>query len=136
MTESLINNYERVTQVKDFRNLKFARNITPTDIDAFIDFGNKAFVIIEAKSYSAGMPWGQKLAIERLTDCIALSGKPVIFIVFSHGTKSSEDIDFSKYNVTECRIGGRWIRPERVITVKQLIIDFLTKHGLSEYAVA
>ena len=37
-----------IDRLRDFSGLRYGR-ITPTDIDAFMEFGNKAFVFIEAK---------------------------------------------------------------------------------------
>ena len=43
-----IGNRRRALQIRDFTGLRWG-NITPTDIDALIDFGDKVFVFIEVK---------------------------------------------------------------------------------------
>ena len=66
MTEpGIFRNREYAKQLKSFSGLRFGK-ITPTDIDGFLDFGNNVYVFIETKHGDAPLPYGQKLALERL----------------------------------------------------------------------
>ena len=111
--------------VRNYLGLRW-RNITPTDLDGFIDFGNKCFVIIELKFGQANVPNGQALAIERLADSIEESGKCSIAIVARYETCG--DIDVAMCIVEKIRFNHRWIQIGKV-TVKNLIDRFLKRYA-------
>lgn len=118
MSEPLIRNRAFMMQIKDYSGLKFDR-ITPTDIDGFIDFGNKLFVFIECKHGNAPLPYGQRLALERLTD--ATSSPPAresMCIIASH--ESDGDISVADAIVRKIRWRGVW-HDRREQTVRQVI---------------
>jgi len=123
MTErGKIYNREYAAQLRDFSGLRYGK-ITPTDIDGFMDFGGKAFVFIEAKYGDSEMPFGQKLALERLCDACDKGGINAVVLVASHNTR--EDIDFAAMTVTMVRHNGVWRPPRRELTVRQTIDAFL-----------
>lgn len=107
----VIRNREYKLQINDFSKLRFG-NITPTDIDAFMDFSDKLFVFVEAKFGSAPMPRGQEWAIERLVDATHCPPKrhSVAFIT-SHKVESG-DVDFANTVVTKYRWCGKWRYPK------------------------
>lgn len=111
MTErGIIKRREFKNQVADMNGLCFGK-ITPTDLDAFIDFGNKLFVFIEAKYGDSKMPYGQRLALQRLCDaCHKPPMRYAVLFLTSHETKG--DIDFSKTRITEYRYNGKWKAPQ------------------------
>ncbi len=126
----VIRNREYATQIRDFSNMKFG-NITPTDIDMFIEYKNSCFVFVETKFKNATMPFGQKLAFERLADACN-KVKPTLFIVASHSAPG--DIDFANCTVTQYRSNTLWHTPSSTMTVKNLINYYLgklteAKHG-------
>lgn len=104
-------NYERYTQVKDFSGLVFERNISPTDIDGLLDFGNEIFVFIELKCKGGGMTYGQQLAFTRLVDNMEKAGKEAVLIVASHNTDKNEEIDCKNALVTTRYRKGEWTFP-------------------------
>ena len=115
-----IQNKAQALQVNDFSSLRF-KNITPTDIDGLIDFQNKKFVLIEIKYKDALLPFGQKLALERLCDN---SKKDTILMVGSH-TSETGDIDVGGCILREYRYKRAWkVYPEK-ITIKEAIKRFL-----------
>lgn len=119
-----IYNYARARQQNSFVNLRFG-NITPTDIDGMIDFGNNVFVIIEIKYLDAEMKTGQRLAIERLTDALQKAGKQAIAILASHSVDNPEkDVDVSICKVFSCRYMYNW--QECNCTVSEIINSFLS----------
>ena len=106
----VIRNRDFKTQVADMSGLKFGK-ITPTDLDAFMDFNNQLFVFVEAKHGESVMPYGQQLAIERLCDaCHKPPHRYAVAFVTSH--ESSGDIDFANTTVTKYRWDGKWQFPQ------------------------
>lgn len=114
---------ERAKQGRDFTGLRYG-NITPTDIDALIEYKNEAYVFIEAKSNGAEMSFGQKLALERLCDDLQRI-KPTLLVLVTHNTPSNQEIDFAQAKVSKYRYKGRWAIPQNVPTAKELIDSFL-----------
>lgn len=105
----VIRNREFKQQIADFSGLRFGK-ITPTDLDAFLDFHNKLFVFVEAKHGGAQMPYGQRLAVERLVD--ACHNPPHRYAVaFQTSHNESGDIDYAATAVTLFRWNGEWRQP-------------------------
>ena len=124
-----MSNVVLATQPRDYSALRYGK-ITPTDIDGLLDFKNKVWVIFELKHGNAPLPFGQRLAIERLVDDLS-SVKPSIGFVASHNHQSSEDIDASNSIVTSFRYKNKWVDDTRAMTLRQAIDSFLYKHGIS-----
>ena len=128
MTErGVIENRERARQLRDFSGLRYG-NITPTDIDALIEYKDVAYVIIETKFSNAELPTGQRLAIERLCDDLQ-NFKHTIAIVSRHNFPVNEDIDLAKTVVDKYRWRGKWIEIKKITneiwTVKRLVDWYL-----------
>lgn len=105
----VIGNRAFKNQVADMSGLRFG-NITPTDLDAFMDFNNRLFVFVEAKFGGAAMQYGQRLAIERLCDaCHRPPERFAVAFITSHNSQG--DIDFAMTTITKYRWNGRWIEP-------------------------
>lgn len=122
----VIRNRAKANQVNDFSGLRFG-NITPTDLDGIIDFRDRAWVIIEMKTGSAPMPYGQRLALARLTDSLYKT-KPSICIVASHHTMG--DIPVASCQVTELRWKGEWKYPSNSYTVREFVDIFLNSQDI------
>ena len=99
-------------------------SITPTDIDAFLDFGNRFFVLIESKHEGAELPDGQRLALERLCDASLV---PCVLIVVSHDCPSTQDIDLATTRPLRYRWKGAWIDMNRETTCRELVDSIRTK---------
>lgn len=99
-------------------------NITPTDIDFFIEYKNILFIIGEAKYKNSIIPRGQLLALERLVDNLK---KPSILII---GEYSEEDYDLenrvilSSCKIREYRYNKKWHTIENY-TFKELCDRFI-----------
>jgi len=117
----VIRNRDYATQIRDFSGLRF-KNITPTDIDGLIEYHNKAYVVIEIKYMGSELPYGQRLALERMCDDLSNS-KQTIGIVASHS--STGDIDVGNIEVIEMRYRGHWYRRTNE-TVRQLVEKFIS----------
>lgn len=107
----VIANRDRKLQVADMSGLRFGK-ITPTDLDAFIDFGDKLFVFIEGKFSGAPVLYGQMLAIERLCDACDMPPRRYAFaIIVDHYAPSHQDVDFANTIVRTYRMGREWKHP-------------------------
>lgn len=120
----------RAAQLRDFTGLRYGL-ITPSDIDAFIDFGGKAYVIIETKVVGNPLPQGQRLLLERLCDALNGSAHALVLIA-EHNTPAHRPIDIARALVSEYRNHtGEWIRvPVPMITVASAVNQFLARCGL------
>ena len=117
-------------QLRDFTGLNYGK-ITPTDIDAVIDFGGKACVIIEMKHKGARLPYGQALAIERIIDGLQRGGVDSIALIAEHDSKG--DIDFALGTVVKYRWLGEWLEMKHNWTVRHAVDGFLIMRGLERY---
>lgn len=114
-----IRNREYGTQVRDYSGLRFG-NITPTDIDGLIEYKNQAYVILELKFKGCPLPYGQRLALERLCDDLQCT-KPTLLIIAEH--TSTGDIDVTATVAIETRWEGRWHKKKRLTT--ELISSYI-----------
>lgn len=111
LERGVIRNREFAQQIKDFSGLRFG-NITPTDIDAFMDFGDRLFIVIEGKHNGAELHRGQRLAIERLVDaCHCPPRRISVAIIVDHYEGTSQDVDYSKTTVRSYRLNRIWRQP-------------------------
>lgn len=122
MHRGVIHNRKRGTQVRDYSGLRFG-NITPTDIDGYIEYHGRCHVLLELKLANAELPFGQRLALERLCDDLDLA-RPTIAIVASHGNVDG-DIDAANATVAEVRYHGRWARKTGGRTVRDIAESFI-----------
>ena len=119
-------NFARASQLRDYSGLLIG-NITPTDIDGLIEYKNIAYVIIELKYGDTELPYGQRLALERLTDDLQRSGKITICIIITHRTPSDEIIDVANSDVKEYRYNGKWVLLNYKLTSVDMIQGFIKK---------
>ena len=134
MTErGKIRNRNYASQLRDFSGLRFG-NITPTDIDGFIEFGDKLYIIIESKYRDTEMPYGQELALTRLCQRIAASGRPcyLLIVTFKNGMG---DIKYAQTIVARYMYDGDWHVPKAETTLKQAIDILYHKHIKLDVAV-
>lgn len=59
---------DRLSQPISFEGLNLSDKMFPTDIDAMIEYKNKAYIFIEVKYRDKEMSTGQRIAIERLVN--------------------------------------------------------------------
>lgn len=119
----VIQNRARKQQIADMSGLRFNK-ITPTDLDGFLDFGNRLFVFIEGKFIATPVSFGQQLAIDVLCDaCHAPPARYAFAIIADHHHPSDEDIDFANMTVRTIRQNGKWVAPMRKGTTVRAAID-------------
>lgn len=113
------------SQLKDFSGLSWGK-IYPTDIDGILEFSNRLFVIFETKYGGAPVPYGQKLALERLCDRLTQPGCHCVLIITKHESKG--DIDIGKTIVTSYRENSNWFTDVPEITLREMIDIFRGKY--------
>ena len=96
-----IYNRKRATQILSFENLVLHRNITPTDIDGFIDFKGNAFVYMDAKLYGIELSIGQRIAYENVVKSHEKGGNKSCAIIFRHNIPVEHEILCYKEYVDE-----------------------------------
>jgi hypothetical protein len=118
----VIKNRELKNQVADMSGLRWG-NITPTDIDAFLDFGDRLFVLVEGKYGGADVQHGQMLAIQRLCDATHFPPRRYSYaIIADHYTPDGNDIDFANMIVRTIRFNGKWVTPKKAdLTLRRAI---------------
>lgn len=121
----VIQNRSFKNQVADMSGLRWG-NITPTDIDAFIDFGDKLFVLVEGKFGGATVQYGQLLAIQRLCDACHNPPRRFSFaIIADHKSTDGQDIDFANMIVRTVRFNGKWTAPMISNSSLRTVVDKL-----------
>ena len=128
MTRGVINNIERAKQINSFDGLQYG-NITPTDLDGCIEYHNKAYIFIEIKYGDTQLPFGQRLALERLVKDTGLAKKSIA-IIAQHNIKNTDhQIIVKDCIVRELYLWNekKWRPPNRDMTVKELADTFITK---------
>ena len=108
-------NREFGSQIRDFKGLRWG-NITPTDLDIFIEFKNVLFVLAELKYGEAHLPYGQKLALERITDSLQKTGESFLFVC-KHDNRPPKDIIASESIVSSFYWRKEWHNPKTVKTL-------------------
>ena len=124
-----INNPEMAKRLNDFSGLRWG-NITPTDIDGFVEFSDKAYVFFETKKNGAEIKYGQKLALQRVCDAIEDSGRYSLALILDYEKYNSDgEIDVANSIVREGRYKKKW-RTTKNTTAKTLVDKFLRKSGI------
>ena len=113
-----IRNRDFALQVRDFSGMCFGR-ITPTDIDGLIEYHDKGFLFIETKYQDSELPFGQRLALERVVDNLR---KPAIGIIASHDCTG--DIDVAATLVREFRYHEKWHTCNNKYTTREIAERF------------
>lgn len=114
---------DRARQLNDFSGLRFD-NITPTDIDGLMEYHDRGFTLLEGKYREAELPFGQRLALERLIK--KLIG-PAILIVYRHEVDDPlQSVDVSKCQATDVYFGQHgWLPLKKNKTTYEVINAFL-----------
>jgi glycerophosphoryl diester phosphodiesterase len=124
MMPGIIRDRAAVEQRCAFHGLRFG-TASPTDLDAFLDCRNEAFVFIEAKHEAAEFRGGQQRALERLCDACERGGVRSILIVGTHAEPPEALIDLAACDVRVYRSRGVWRTPTPPRTVRTLVEQFL-----------
>lgn len=79
----IIQYQDRFNQQLLFQDMTFDK-ICPTDIDAFTEYHNWFFIIMEVKYQDAPLSYGQETALQRLVDAIQESNRIAVLFVCRH----------------------------------------------------
>lgn len=119
-------NVARAQQINDFSGLIYGK-ITPTDIDGMIEYKNKGYVFFEVKYKDKDLPFGQRLALERLVNDVSTKDKKSIALIIEHYiSDTNEGVPIAECYVREIYYCGekKWRKPKYKNTSKQLINTF------------
>lgn len=125
-----IQNEEYAKRIINFGGLRYG-NITPTDIDGVIEYHDTHIVFFEFKYGEAPLPYGQRVALERIVNNCANAGKQAILCVCRHNTPQGQQIDAANTPVSDVYVGGsngftgQWIDEQFGRTLKEICDAFL-----------
>lgn len=122
----VIRNRQFASQLRDFSGLRFGK-ITPTDIDAAVEFGGRLFVFVEAKFGLGTMPYGQRLCLERICDAIHRPPTRYACVLVANHNEAAGDVDFGASRVVRYRWGGIWRQEFRKDVTVRFAIDKMVK---------
>lgn len=133
MDESRIVEREWKRQIVDFKGLAYARRIMPTDLDGFLEFGDKLYVFFELKHHipvlgeqvDTLMPVGQLMALERLVVVVGRQ-RPALLVEAHHECQPAVDVTAAyavvhRYWLETPRIPGAWKVPAEPMVLSTLI---------------
>jgi hypothetical protein len=123
-----LQNRARVKQIISFDGM-LVDNITPTDIDGFIEYRDKAFVLYEFKLNGAEMPRGQRLALERTVNAFRRANKGAVLFLCKHNVKDpAQDVIAADAVVDKVYLDGKWYNGDGA-TAKELTERYLSVYG-------
>lgn len=124
MDRGAIRNTEYAGQLRDFSGLRYG-NITPTDMDALIEYHDRCYVLAETKYKGAAVPDGQLLALTRLVNDLK---KPAVLFITSHTTPPGVMIDMANTTVERVYFRGKW-QTFPHCCLKDAIDRFIARYG-------
>jgi hypothetical protein len=130
MPSDVIHCPNRIKQIIDFTGMRYANSIMPTDIDAFLDFGNKLHIYVEAKFEDRELEYGQQLALERACDDCSIE---CVLLLVRHKQPETERVDLANTKVDMVRYQKQWWSMENDYTCRQFVDKILTISGRGWY---
>lgn len=106
---------DRFNQPLLFQGMTFDK-ICPTDIDAFTEYHNRFFIIMEVKYQDAPLSYGQETALSRLVDAIQESHRIAVLFICRHQVSDrSKPILLKDTMVTDAYYNHQWwkVKPRR-----------------------
>ena len=129
---SRIKNPYYAKQLIDFQGLELDGGIYPTDIDALIEYHDSEYILLEVKFKKTKIPYGQRLAIQRMVDDFTKAGKRSVALVAEHyDSDPRKPVIAANCMVRELYYGEecRWRAPTHELTVRQAVDDFRNIHN-------
>jgi hypothetical protein len=121
--ENIIRHRKTALTLNNFVNLQFGK-VYPTDIDAFMEFSNKIFILIEGKQQGVELKGGQRYALERLCDkCDDEHSKSLLIVC--ENRYSNNEVDLGQSIVREYRSNRIWYNTQFEMTVRTMVDKFL-----------
>lgn len=104
----IIQYQDRFNQPLLFQDMTFDK-ICPTDIDAFTEYHNKFFIIMEVKYHDAPLSYGQETALQRLVDAIQESNRIAVLFICRHQISDrSKPVLLKDTMVTDAYYNKQW----------------------------
>ncbi len=122
--KSLIRNSNQTKQGLDFTGVQNGK-IHPSDIDAVLEFDNKALILIEVKRVGNSIPTGQRLLLERICDSWH-TDKGIALYVTHNYLDDTRDIPLVKCFVNGCYYKGKWAKVDN-----EPLVNVLNKLGFN-----
>lgn len=126
-TKSRILNPYRMRQLIDFQGLDIDGYIYPTDIDGLIEYKDSEYIIFEIKHGDAEVPFGQRLALQRMVDDFTKIGKQAVVFICEHSVRDANKPVIAAWcKVRKIYYGGegQWREPLHEITVRDAVDSF------------
>lgn len=114
-------------QLIDFKGLAVDGNIYPTDIDGLIEYKDTEYIIFEVKYGDAEVPFGQRLALQRMVDDFTKAGKQAVVFICEHTVRdANKPVVAAWCKVREIYYGKEkeWRAPDSEISVRAAIDSF------------
>ena len=116
-----------MSQLIDFQGLCVDGYIYPTDIDGIIEYKDSEYIIFEVKHGKAEVPFGQKLALERMAHDFAKLGKRVLVLICEHDVADTRQPVIAAWcKVRELYLGSdcAWHKPKNDLSVREAVERF------------
>lgn len=126
--EDWITEPARASQIIDFSGLKY-KTVSFTDIDALMEYKNRAYIIVEVKYLDKELPFGQQLAIERMVQDAARNGKHAIAIVAEHDVEDTQQSVYLQLCNIRClytSVEQKWRKPKYDLNVGKFVSEYLS----------
>lgn len=104
-----------------FSGMTYHRNISPTDIDLFLEFNGNLFIYGECKRSPAKLTTGQEKALTHLVNSHIKAGNMAIALFFQHEVNAPEPVYIKDLPVISYYFNSHWQRPNEKLTVHELI---------------
>lgn len=114
-------------QLIDFKGLAVDGNIYPTDIDGLIEYKDAEYIIFEVKYGDAEVPFGQRLALQRMVDDFTKAGKQAVVFICEHTVRdANKPVVAAWCKVREIYYGKEkeWRAPDSEISVRAAVDSF------------
>jgi len=108
MSRGEVNNDSRFRQRLLYEGIRYAK-ITPTDVDAFIDFRDRLYVFAEVKYKDKAIDLGQEIAIKRLVDSSHCPPKRHSIALHCRHDIDVGDVYLRDTRVIRCYYAGQWV---------------------------
>jgi len=123
---------ERLRQPLIFKGMKRGK-LQPTDIDAMFEFQDRAYVFFEVKHLDKDVPFGQRMALERMVKDARKVGKVAVAMVVSHSVDDPrEPVDLAECIVREIYYSNSpgWWKATRPIKAGEALESFTKFAGI------
>lgn len=137
-----IQNVDRRRQILDCDGLQFPSairryaNITPTDLDLFIEYNGRCFILAEIKYKGKEVGYGQRIAFETACRCLC---NPAIFIIADHEIYDPDQNVNAAHTKVRCFYANEkcegieqrltWVEEQGSVSLVKYCASFLRRYG-------